>query len=120
MTEREYYLGFALISGIGPKRLNSLLKTFKTAKNAWEASELELKSAGLGNVFTQQFINFRKEFNSTSDELKIVQLLENEGLSFDEIVRLSKLNSSVIASLISMLEIKGIIARSDGFFQLTT
>jgi predicted transcriptional regulator len=48
-----------------------------------------------------------------------VQLLENEGLSFDEIVRLSKLNSSVIASLISMLEIKGIIARSDGFFQLT-
>jgi excinuclease UvrABC nuclease subunit len=53
MTEREYYLGFALISGIGPKRLNSLLKTFKTAKNAWEASELELKSAGLGNVFTQ-------------------------------------------------------------------
>jgi DNA processing protein len=58
--------------------------------------------------------------NLSKDELKIVQLLENEGLSFDEIVRLSKLNSSVIASLISMLEIKGIIARSDGFFQLTT
>ena len=58
--------------------------------------------------------------NLSKDELKIVQLLENEGLSFDEIIGRSKLNSSVVASLISMLEIKGIIARSDGFFQLTT
>ncbi len=63
MIERKYYLGFALISGIGPKRFRSLLKTFKTAKNAWEASELELKSAGLGNIFTQKFIDFKKEFS---------------------------------------------------------
>jgi DNA processing protein len=78
MTERGYYLGFALISGIGPKRLNSLLKTFKTAKNAWEASELELKSAGLGNIFTQKFIDFRKEFNFTS----YLQKLEKAKVGF--------------------------------------
>jgi DNA-binding IclR family transcriptional regulator len=57
--------------------------------------------------------------NLSKDELKIVQLLENEGLSFDEIVRRSKLNSSTVAGLISMLEIKGVLARSDGIFQLT-
>jgi DNA processing protein len=55
--------------------------------------------------------------NLSKDELKIVQLLENEGLSFDEIVRNSKLDSSVIGSLLSMMEIKGIIKNSDGLFQ---
>jgi predicted Rossmann fold nucleotide-binding protein DprA/Smf involved in DNA uptake len=92
MEERNYYLGFALASGIGRKRFASLLKTFKIAKKAWEASE---------------------------SELRIVQLLENEGLSFDEIVRRSKLNSAIVASLIFMSEIKGIIQRLEGFFQLT-
>jgi DNA processing protein len=58
--------------------------------------------------------------NLSKDELKIVRLLENERLSFDEIVRRSKLDSSVVASLISMLEIKGIIKSSDGLFQLPT
>ena len=58
--------------------------------------------------------------NLSKNELKIVQLLENEGLSFDEIVRRSKLDSSIVASLISMLEIKGILVRSEGFFQLST
>jgi DNA-binding IclR family transcriptional regulator len=48
-----------------------------------------------------------------------VQLLENEGLSFDEIVRRSKLDSSQVASLISMLEIKGVLFRSESLFQLT-
>jgi DNA processing protein len=58
--------------------------------------------------------------NLSKNELKIVQLLENEGLSFDEIVRRSNLDSSVVASIISMLEIKGILKNSDGLSQLTT
>ena len=58
--------------------------------------------------------------NLTKNELKIAQILENEGLSFDEIVRNSKLDSSQIGSLVSMMEIKGILVRSDGIFKLTT
>ena len=57
--------------------------------------------------------------NLSKNELKIVQLLENEGLSFDEIVRRSKLNSAVVASLISMLEIKGIIKSDSGSFSIS-
>jgi predicted transcriptional regulator len=49
-----------------------------------------------------------------------VQLLENEGLSFDEIVRRLNLDSSASASLISMLEIKGILKNFDGLFQLAS
>jgi len=63
MEEWDYYLGFALVSGIGPKRFGSLLKTFKTAKKAWKASESELRAAGLGDVFTQKLIDFRNKFN---------------------------------------------------------
>ena len=51
MKERNYYLGFALVSGIGPKRFAQLLKTFKTAKKTWNASEDELRNAGLGTYF---------------------------------------------------------------------
>jgi DNA processing protein len=73
MDERNYYLGFALISGIGPKRFASLLKTFKTAKQAWEASETELKTAGLGNAFTQKLLDSRKEFNFSAYSQKMKQ-----------------------------------------------
>jgi hypothetical protein len=59
MDERDYYLGFSLCSGIVPKRFISLLKTFKTAKKAWLASESELKSVGLGDSFTQKLIKFK-------------------------------------------------------------
>jgi DNA processing protein len=78
MTERDCYLGFALISGIGPKRFAALLKNFKTAKKTWNASESELKNAGLGNIFTQKFINFRKEFNLDL----YLRKLEKAGVSF--------------------------------------
>jgi DNA processing protein len=63
MEERNYYLGFSLTSGIGPKRFSSLLKTFKSAKKAWIASKVELKEAGLGNSFVQNLIKFRQEFD---------------------------------------------------------
>jgi predicted Rossmann fold nucleotide-binding protein DprA/Smf involved in DNA uptake len=63
--------------------------------------------------------NASKFQNLSKDELKIVQLLENEGLSFDKIVRNSKLDSLGVASLVLMVEIKGVIQCSDGFFQLT-
>ncbi|HUD04426.1 MAG TPA: DNA-processing protein DprA [Patescibacteria group bacterium] len=78
MTEREHYLGFTLVSGIGPKRFASLLTIFKTAKNIWEASEIELKAAGLGPISTQKFINFKKEFDFGSYARK----LEKAGVGF--------------------------------------
>jgi DNA processing protein len=56
--------------------------------------------------------------NLSKNELKIVQLLENEGLSFDEIVRRSKLNSSAIGSLLSMMEIKNIVVSREGLYFL--
>jgi DNA processing protein len=39
MSERDYWLGFSTISGIGPAKFKKLLAEFKTAKSAWEAKK---------------------------------------------------------------------------------
>lgn len=52
----------------------------------------------------------------TRDEIAILQILENEPLHFDEIVRISKIDSSRIGSVLSIMEIKGLIKSQDGGF----
>lgn len=52
----------------------------------------------------------------TKDELKILELLANEPLHFDEIVRRSKINSSKLGSLLSLMEVKGLVKSTDGGF----
>lgn len=78
MQERDYYLGFALTNGIGPKRFNSLLTQFKTAKKAWQASASDLQQSGIGNAFVQKFIDFRSKFNCDS----YLELLQKANASF--------------------------------------
>lgn len=72
MEERNYYLGFSLVSGIGPKTFKSLLKYFKTAEKAWNSSLIELNDAGLGEKTVQNFEKFRNsfDFNLYSQKLK--------------------------------------------------
>ena len=78
MTERDFYLGFALTKGIGPKRFAQLLKSFKTAKKAWQASKSDLKETGIGDAFVQKLINLRNEFDFDSYS----KLLKKENASF--------------------------------------
>ena len=52
----------------------------------------------------------------TKEEQKIIDLLENESLHFDEIVRRLKFEPSFIGSILSVLEIKGIIESFEGGF----
>lgn len=56
----------------------------------------------------------------TKEEQKILSLLENESLHFDEIVRRLKLEPSLIGSTLSILEVKGIIVKSleGGFYKI--
>lgn len=52
------------------------------------------------------------------DERKIIELIENESMAFDEIVRRIKLDPSEAGSTLSMMEIKGLISKSNGEFSL--
>ncbi|MEK7186684.1 MAG: DNA-processing protein DprA [Patescibacteria group bacterium] len=65
MEERDYWLGFSVFSGIGPHKFKKLLLEFKTAKNAWEASENELRNV-LGPKLTEKFVDFKKDFSIES------------------------------------------------------
>lgn len=56
----------------------------------------------------------------SSEEKKVIELLENESLDFDEIVRRLKIDSSRVGTLLSMLEIKGLIRNSGGKFSVNT
>ncbi|HVC35747.1 MAG TPA: DNA-processing protein DprA [Chloroflexota bacterium] len=47
MTEVRYWLGFNLVSGIGPSRFRRLLGYFGTAEAAWHAAARDLATAGL-------------------------------------------------------------------------
>ena len=54
----------------------------------------------------------------SKDEKKIVELVENESLNFDEIASKLKLDSSKLGTILSMLEIKGIIKNSGGKYSI--
>jgi DNA processing protein len=76
----------------------------------------ELKAQN-SNVKTKTQISKRK--GETKEEDLIIKLLENEPLHFDEIVRRTKLKSSNLSSILSMMEIKGLInSASGGFWQI--
>ncbi|MDX1663934.1 MAG: DNA-processing protein DprA, partial [Candidatus Promineifilaceae bacterium] len=47
MRDLKYWLGFNLVSGIGPVRLQALLDHFGSPEAAWRASERELERLGL-------------------------------------------------------------------------
>ncbi|MCL5019075.1 MAG: DNA-processing protein DprA [Patescibacteria group bacterium] len=63
MEERNYYLAFSLVKGIGPKTFANLLKYFKTAEKTWKANPTELKKAGLGDRLIQKFEKARSELD---------------------------------------------------------
>ncbi len=59
--------------------------------------------------------------DATEEELKILKILENEVLHFDEIVRKTKFKSSKLSSLLSLMEIRGLIKSLDnGNFGITS
>ncbi|HUD43998.1 MAG TPA: DNA-processing protein DprA [Patescibacteria group bacterium] len=61
MDERNYWLAFAVFSGVGPKRFKLLLEKFGTAEKAWKAGKPELAEV-LKTKFTEYFLDFRSKF----------------------------------------------------------
>ncbi len=77
MGERDYYLGFSVANGIGPKRFAKLLSDFGFAKNAWNTPAFDIKTS-IGDKISQDFDNFRKEY----DFDKYTNQLKKQKISF--------------------------------------
>lgn len=56
----KYWVGFNLVNGIGPVRLERLLHYFGDIQSAWTARSYQLASAGLNKNLTQQLIQIRR------------------------------------------------------------
>ncbi|KKW17407.1 MAG: protecting protein DprA protein [Candidatus Magasanikbacteria bacterium GW2011_GWA2_50_22] len=63
MDEKIYYQALARFDKIGPLRLRTLLKTFSTAKQIWEASAQDLVRAGLDENVAAEFAAWRHDQN---------------------------------------------------------
>ena len=57
--------------------------------------------------------------NLSKEEIKIVQILENESLQFDEIVRKLKIDSAKLGTILSIMEVKGLLKNSSGSYSLS-
>jgi len=70
MEERNYYLGFSVFPGIGPKKFEKLLIKFGSAKNAWDGSKEELEQI-IGKALMPKFENFRNKFDIKKYEIEL-------------------------------------------------
>lgn len=62
----------------------------------------------------------KKVFEGLSrEEKKIIELIENESLSFDEIVRCLRFDTSQLATILSIMEIKGLIRNVGGKYSMS-
>ena len=60
-----------------------------------------------------------KFVNLTKDELKILEILENENLGFDEIARRLNIDPSKLGAILSFMEVKGLLKNSSGNYSLS-
>ncbi|MBI3954886.1 DNA-protecting protein DprA [Candidatus Gottesmanbacteria bacterium] len=98
----------------------SLLK--QGAKLVTEVGDI-LEELKIKNVSMKQFSNdTRKSLKDlTLEERKIIELLRNENLHFDELIRVTKIESAKLSGILTILEIKKLIKNfSDGTIGILT
>jgi DNA processing protein len=59
----KYWIGFNLVKGIGPVRLEKVLDYFKDIQSAWMAPKYQLQAAGLSDKLCQRLLNLRQQVN---------------------------------------------------------
>ena len=71
MTDIKYWVGFNIVPGIGPARLQRLLDHFGDAESAWHAAPLELARAGLDRKSLQNLLAMRGKLDLDAEMRRI-------------------------------------------------
>jgi len=68
----KYWVGFNLVKGIGPVRLQALIDSLGDVRSAWQASAGQLRSAGLSSRLTSRVIQVRQsqDLDQLLDEIR--------------------------------------------------
>lgn len=77
MTQRQYWVGFNLVRGIGPAKVRALLDHFGNLQQAWHAAADDLKSAGLDRRAIESLITAR----STIDLHRAMAAIDAAGIA---------------------------------------
>jgi DNA processing protein len=75
--DTKYWIGFNLVKGIGPVRLEMLLNYFGDIRSAWDARPYQLLAAGLSETLLTRLIEIRNQVGL--DEL--VEKIHLQGIS---------------------------------------
>ena len=67
----KYWVGFSLISGIGPVKFNQLENYFGSLEHAWQAAPADLKQAGLDKGAIQAINNRRPKISLEAEMEKL-------------------------------------------------
>jgi len=108
---------FAVLGSVTSSLSAALLKLIeKGAKLVVTPSDV-IRELGMKNHESRKN---EKTFEGLSpEEKKIIELIENEPMGFDEIVRKLNMDSSKLGTILSMMEIKGIIKNLGGNYEVS-
>lgn len=71
MTQLKYWIGFNIVSGVGPARFKLLLDRFGDLGTAWHASQSELRDAGLDRRCTESVLTTRDKLSLDEEMAKL-------------------------------------------------
>jgi DNA processing protein len=74
LSNQAYWLGLSLVPQLGTVRIQQLLTAFGTAKNAWEATEKDLRDVGLPEQVLNSLLKTRKTLDLASEIRKVEAL----------------------------------------------
>jgi DNA processing protein len=82
-SERQYWVSFHRISGVGSARITRLLERFDTLEAAWHASERELRTAGLPTDVVEAILTDRVRIDPER-ELATLERHDVRALTLDD------------------------------------
>lgn len=91
MSDTQYWLGFTLIPGIGPKRLLRLREGFGALAEAWRASEADLRQCGLDEPSLTHILRHRARIQPAAEMERVqragARLITLEDADYPELLR---------------------------------
>ncbi|GJM42139.1 MAG: DNA processing protein DprA [Ardenticatenaceae bacterium] len=73
MSDLKYWLGFNLVKGIGPAKVQALLDYYGSLPNAWQANEFELQKIGFDKRTLKTFLQTRRKIDLDAELARVEQ-----------------------------------------------
>ena len=73
MNDLQYWVGFNIVHGVGPKRLQGLIDTFGSLERAWHAPSVQLQQAGLDRRSLENLLAARADLDLEREVERVLE-----------------------------------------------